>query len=67
MKDQKLTVSRRHFVASAGIAPLALGAASSFVATEAQADVMKVLEDDNVLGDKTIRVISGFCRFYSIN
>lgn len=51
MKDQKLSISRRHFVASAGIAPLALGAASSFIASDAKADVMTVLENDNVLGD----------------
>ncbi len=53
MKDQKLSVSRRHFVASATIAPLALGAAASLVPSSAQADVMKILEDDNVLGDTT--------------
>ncbi len=51
MKDQKLPLTRRHFVASAGMAPLALGAASSLIATEAQADVMTILEKDNVLGD----------------
>lgn len=52
MKDQKLPLSRRHFVAASGIAPFALGAMASIaMPTIAQADVMDILENDNVLGD----------------
>ncbi|WP_169544567.1 DsbA family protein [Sneathiella aquimaris] len=52
MNEQTMTLSRRHFVASAGIAPLALGAAGSLLSpATAQAGVMDILENDNILGD----------------
>ncbi|MFT6558789.1 MAG: protein-disulfide isomerase [Sneathiella sp.] len=52
MNEQTMTLSRRHFVASAGIAPLALGAAGTLLSpATAQAGVMDILENDNVLGD----------------
>ncbi len=53
MKDKKLTVSRRHFVAAAGLTPFAFAASSLLTATPARADVMKVRDNDNVLGDRT--------------
>jgi len=53
MQDNKLKISRRHFVSSSAIAPLALGAAGSLFAGTAAADVMEILEDDKVMGDQT--------------
>jgi len=53
MKDQKLALTRRHFVASAGIAPIAFGAMSVLTPGTAQAGVMDLLEGDKILGDKS--------------
>jgi protein-disulfide isomerase len=51
MKDQKLPLSRRHFVAAAGLSPLAFGVSAALAPTTAHADVMTIREGDNVLGD----------------
>lgn len=51
MKESKLSISRRHFVASASATPVAFGAMSALAPSIAQADVMKILENDKVLGD----------------
>ncbi|MBO6825423.1 MAG: DsbA family protein [Sneathiella sp.] len=54
MQGKELPISRRHFVSSSALAPFALGAAGSLLAgTAAAADVMEILEDDMVLGDRT--------------
>ncbi len=52
MNERNLNLTRRHFVASAGIAPLALGAAGAVMAPSlAQAGVGDILENDTVMGD----------------
>ncbi len=52
INEQKLTLTRRHFVASSGLAPIALGAAGALLSPAlAQAGVGDILENDNVLGD----------------
>ncbi|MEP3244423.1 MAG: DsbA family protein [Sneathiella sp.] len=52
MKERNLNLTRRHFVASAGITPLALGAAGAVMAPSlAHAGVGDILENDTVMGD----------------
>ncbi|GLQ05697.1 DsbA family protein [Sneathiella chinensis] len=53
MKDDTLTLNRRHFVASTALTTLALGAGASLLTPSiAQASVMDIQEDDMVLGDR---------------
>ena len=52
MKDKKLALTRRHFVATAGLAPVAFAASSLITATPARANVMDIRDDDTILGDR---------------
>ena len=53
-KDNKLAISRRHFVAASSALPFAATAtAGLFTAREAQAAKPQILEDDHVLGFPT--------------
>ncbi|TNE41466.1 MAG: DsbA family protein [Alphaproteobacteria bacterium] len=55
MDNDKLALSRRHFVISGSLAPLAVGAGAGLIApTKARADEAKeptISDDDHVLGD----------------
>ena len=53
MKDDKLAISRRHFVAAGSALPLAATAAGVFAPREAQAAKPQILESDHVLGFPT--------------
>ncbi|WP_169567829.1 DsbA family protein [Sneathiella limimaris] len=53
MKESKLKLTRRHFVSSAAMTPVAFAASSLIAATPARADVMEIREDDTILGDRT--------------
>lgn len=51
-KEMKLGISRRHFVASAALTPVAFAASSLLTASPARADVMEIRKDDTILGDR---------------